>query len=132
MSFETTLTEDTTSPDQKNGLLVVGGLLGALAASSCCVLPLALTVFGISGAWMANLRALAPYQPYLVAASVGLLAYGFYRVYRKPRVACGDGSACARPLPNRIVKAGLWLGAVIVAVVLSFPIWFPAALPYLP
>ena len=38
-----------------------GGMLGALAASSCCILPLALFTLGISGAWIANLTALAPY-----------------------------------------------------------------------
>jgi mercuric ion transport protein len=32
------------------GLMAVGGLLGALVASSCCLLPLALFGLGVSGA----------------------------------------------------------------------------------
>ena len=31
---------------------------------SCCVVPLALFALGVSGAWIANLTQLAPYQPY--------------------------------------------------------------------
>ncbi len=43
-------------------LVAAGGILGALAASSCCILPLVLVLFsvGISGAWIGNLTELAP------------------------------------------------------------------------
>lgn len=113
------------------GLFTVGGILAALAATSCCILPLALTVLGVSGAWMANLRALSPYQPYFIGLAVLALGYGFYQVYWR-RPACADGDACAKPLPNRLVKLGLWTGAVIVVMAASFPLWFPLIVPYLP
>jgi mercuric ion transport protein len=119
------------APDRKAGWLAAGGILGAVGATSCCVLPLALTLLGVSGAWMANLRALAPFQPYFIALAVAAMGYGFYRVYR-PRVACTEGDACAKPLPNTVVKTGLWTGATIVAIAASFPAWFPIILPYLP
>jgi len=80
---------------------------------------------------MTNLRALAPFQPYFIALAVVALGYGFYRVYR-PRKTCADGDACAKPLPNTLVKTGLWSGATIVAIAISFPVWFPIILPYLP
>ena len=113
------------------GLLAASGVAAAIGAASCCVLPLAFTLLGISGAWMANLRALSPYQPYLIGLAVLALGYGFYQVYwRQP--ACAEGDACARPLPNRLVKSGLWSGAIVVAIAASFPIWFPAVVPYLP
>jgi mercuric ion transport protein len=41
-------------------LLAVGGILAALAASSCCIAPLVLFALGVSGAWIANLSQLAP------------------------------------------------------------------------
>ena len=41
----------------KAGWAAAGGILGALAASSCCILPLALFMLGISGAWIGNLTA---------------------------------------------------------------------------
>jgi mercuric ion transport protein len=124
---------DAREPEQgTQRLLVAGGIIGALAASSCCILPLVLTVFGISGAWMANLRALAPYQPYFIAMAIVVIGFGFYQVYWRTRQACAEGSVCARPLPNRMVKSGLWIGTVFVLSALSFPIWFPTILPYLP
>lgn len=58
-------------------LAAAGGLLGALAASSCCLLPLALFSLGIGGVWIGNLMALAPYQPIFAAITLGLLGYGF-------------------------------------------------------
>jgi len=113
-------------------IALTGGILGALGASACCVLPLALTLLGVGGAWMANLRAMAPYQPFFLALAVVSLGYGFYQVYWKPGTACTGGEACAKPLPNRFVKTGLWLGTFIVVVALIFPLWFPLILPYLP
>jgi len=99
--------------------IAAGGVLGALAASSCCILPLVLFSLGISGAWIANLTALAPYKPYFVAATLALLGYGYFLVYMKPSQACADG-ACARPLPNRLVKASLWIATVFVVAALAF------------
>ncbi|MGJ4944794.1 mercuric transporter MerT family protein [Bradyrhizobium sp. HKCCYLS1011] len=41
-------------------LMAAGGLLGALAASSCCILPVVLFSLGISGAWIENFTQLSP------------------------------------------------------------------------
>ncbi|WAP71408.1 MULTISPECIES: mercuric transporter MerT family protein [Aurantimonadaceae] len=108
-------------------LTVAGGLMGALAASSCCILPLVLFSFGIGGAWVGNLTALAPYQPFFVAVTLASLGYGYWRVYRKP-AACVDGDTCARPLPNLLVKVGLWAAIAIVAAALAFPFVAPLLL----
>jgi mercuric ion transport protein len=105
---------------ERQRLVAVGGILGALAASSCCVIPLVLFSLGIGGAWIGNLTALAPYKPLFVAGTAGLLGYGFYLVYWKPKRACADDAACARPLPNRFVKTGLWTATVLVAVAFAF------------
>ena len=108
-------------------LAVAGGLLGALAASSCCVLPLLLFSVGAGGAWIGNLTALAPYQPVFVAITLALLGYGFWLVYHK-RTVCAEGDVCARPLPDRLVKTGLWTETVIVAAALAFPYAAPVLL----
>ena len=101
-------------------LVAAGGILGALAASSCCIVPLILFSLGIGGAWIGNLTALAPYKPFFVAATAGLLGYGFYLAYWKPRRACADGAACARPIPSRIVQLALWIATVIVVAAFAF------------
>ena len=126
--------QDTTAAENsgQHKLIAAGGILGAIAATSCCILPLVLTLIGVSGAWMANLRALAPYQPYFIAMTVACLAYGFYLVYWKPKQACADGAACARPMPGIVVRGSLWLATAIVVAAATFGYWFPYLLPYLP
>jgi mercuric ion transport protein len=101
-------------------LMAAVGLLGALAASSCCILPLVLFSLGVSGAWIGNFTRLAPYQPCFIAATTAFLGYGYWLVYRPSKSACADGGVCARPLPIRLVKAGLILATILVVAALGF------------
>lgn len=119
--------DDTT----KTKLIAAGGILGALAASTCCVVPLVLFSLGISGAWIGNLTALTAYKPFFIAITLGFLAYGYYLIYRKPKVACVDGEACARPLPNRIVKVSLWVATLLVLIAFAWPVIIPVIAPYI-
>ena len=104
---------------RKQSLMAAGGLLGALAASSCCILPLVLFGLGVSGAWIGNFTRLAPYQPYFIAATLGFLGYAYWLVYRSSTRACADGEACARTLPNRIVKTSLILATILTVAALG-------------
>ncbi len=101
-------------------MIAVGGIFGALAASSCCIVPLILFSLGIGGAWIGNLTALAPYKPIFVAGTAGLLGYGFYLVYWKLRRACAEGAACARPISNHLVQLALWIATVLVIAAFAF------------
>lgn len=109
-------------------LAAAGGLLGALAASSCCILPLALFGLGVSGAWIGNFTQLAPYQPYFIAAAIGFLGYGYWLIYRSAKLACAPGDACVRPIPSRLVKAGLVIATLLVAAALGFNFLAPVFL----
>jgi mercuric ion transport protein len=100
-------------------LVAAGGLIGAILASSCCIAPLLLLTLGVSGAWMGNLTALAPYQGYFLTATVGFLAAGYWYVYFKPKKACEDDSYCATPQSDRVVNLALWVATVLVALALS-------------
>src|SRR5260221_3267349 len=98
---------DTAAIGRRQKLAAVGGILAAFGAASCCVVPFALFMLGVSGAWISNLTALEPYQPVFATVTFGFLGYGFYLVYRKPRVACAAGSYCARPGSGRRATSGL-------------------------
>ena len=113
------------APAAGNGLLAAGGIIAALGASSCCILPLVLFSVGASGAWIGNLTALAPYQPAFFAAALALLGFGFCRVYRRSASACADGSVCAKPGSTRMTKIGLWAATVLVLGAVSFPYTAP-------
>ena len=101
-------------------LLSLGGALAGIGASSCCVIPFTLVSLGAGGAWLSNLTALAPYQPYFLTAALALLAAGFWRVYRRPTAPCAEGSYCASPASDRIAKIGLWTGTALVVAALAF------------
>ncbi len=110
------------------GLASVGAVFSAIAASSCCILPLALFAIGVGGAWIGNLTALAPYQPVFVTVGSGFLGYGFYSVYRKPKTACADGDTCGAPPSSRIAKTALWMATALIAAAVAFPYVAPRLL----
>lgn len=105
------------------GLLAGGGLVGALLASTCCVVPLVLLTLGISGAWIGKLTALAPYQGYFTAGTLALLAAGFWIVYWKPRKACADGTYCVNPKSERVIRIVLWAATALIGVALTVDWW---------
>ena len=109
-------------------LLATGGLLGALAASSCCILPLLLFTFGVGGAWIGNFTRLAPYQPYFIAATLLFLGAGYWLVFRVSKEQCAEGAACARRLPHRLVKGVLIGATVLVLAALGFDFLAPQIL----
>ncbi len=108
--------------------MAAGGILGAIAASTCCIVPLALFSLGVSGAWIGQLTALSAYQPIFITLTLGFLGYGYWLVYRKPKAACEEGEACARPLPNHLVKGGLWLATLLVGLAIAWPYIVPLIL----
>ena len=109
-------------------LLSAGGILGAVAGSSCCVLPLLFVSLGITGSWMVNLTALEPFRPYFIAFAVLALGGGFYFAYRTPKTtACATDGSCGTVRSRTLTRAMLWTGVVFVAIGVGFPYaapWF--------
>jgi mercuric ion transport protein len=111
-----------------SGLVAAGSVFGALAASACCIAPLALFSLGVSGAWIGNLTSLAPYQPIFVIATLGFLGAGFVMVYRKPKAACAIDGTCAYPISTRTTKIALWGATILIAAAIAFPYVTPLIL----
>jgi mercuric ion transport protein len=124
------INDENSTGDSTRGqaLLATGGLLGALAASSCCIAPLILFSLGVSGAWIGSLTRLAPYQPILIAATLACLGAGAWLLRRASNQACGEAQACARPLPLRLVKAALIVAALLIIAALGFDLLAPMLL----
>lgn len=111
--------------DRRERWLAAGGLVGAILASSCCVLPLIFVLVGVSGAWIGNLTALEPYKTWFAAIALLNIGYGFWRVYFQPSAACADESVCATGQPRNATKVALWLGLLLVIVALTTDWWAP-------
>ena len=82
----------------------------ALAFGVCCVAPWAVTLLGVAGAVL--LAGLAFIQPYVVAATIVLLGFGFWFVYRRPR----PDAACDITQQRRL-RWLVWAAAIIVIVI---------------
>ena len=118
-------------PDSRKArMIAAGGILGALAASTCCIVPLILFSLGVSGAWIGNLTALGPYKPIFIVITLGFLSYGYWTINRKPK-ACAEGETCAQPLPNRLVKTALWASTILIVTALFWNWIAPVVAPML-
>ena len=103
-------------------MLAAMALAGAIAASSCCVLPLLFVSVGISGAWIGTLTALAPYQPIFLATAAASIAAGFWTMSRRKAAVCA-GSDCGAAKSRTATKVALWIGLLVLIVAGSVEWW---------
>lgn len=83
-------------------------------ASACCLGPVVLVLLGV-GAFGASLAALEPYRPFLLAVTLALLGAAFYSAYRPA------GTSVCAPASRRRAKLGVWLAALFVTALVTFP-----------
>lgn len=110
---------------RKQSIFASGGVIGAILASSCCILPLLFVMLGISGAWIGSLTALLPYKPIFAGIALVFIGLGFWQVYFKTKPACDEDSYCAKPQSSIITKSALWLSSVVVVLSLTIDWWAP-------
>ena len=108
---------------QRAGLTAT--VVSAVAASICCVGPLAAALLGMTS--LGALVKFEKYRPLFTAVTLLFLAGAFYVTYRpKPQAACEPGSLCATHGPDRMDRLNrrvLWAATAIVLLVLTFPTW---------
>nr|WP_283818779.1 mercuric transporter MerT family protein [Rhodopseudomonas boonkerdii] len=85
---------------------------------------LALVGLSVSGVRIGNLTRLAAYRPWIVAATLAVLSYG-YRLSCLGRSSCAAAGSCARPLSDRFVRTGLVVATLLVAAELGFDLIAP-------
>ena len=122
---EATQTHAVTNPTDgqpSSVMLGAGSVLGGLAVSACCVLPLAFVLIGVGGSWMGTLVGFGAYKFITIPITLLMLGIGFYFAYRKPKsVDCNADGTCGTPTSNRIARTLLWIGAAIAAIGIGFP-----------
>ena len=104
--------------------LAVAGI-AALLASGCCVAPLLLALAGVSGTWIAQLRRIGPYSPWLIGLSVAALALSGWRLFRRPddRACDAQGDACRQV--NGAARRWFWFVAALALVPMVVPLVAP-------
>lgn len=111
--------------DRNRTIFASGGVIGAILASTCCIVPLLFVMLGISGAWIGSLTALEPYKPVFAAIALVFIGLGFRQVYFKDRPVCDGDSYCAKSQSSAITKGALWISTVVVLLALTINWWAP-------
>src|SRR5712664_2244181 len=107
-----------TALDTKGSL--VAGVLAAIGASLCCVVPLVLLALGIGGAWISNLTALEPYRPIFIGLTLVFLGLAFRRLYLMPKV-CEPGTSCANPRNTKRQRVAFWSVSLLLLGLIAVP-----------
>ena len=100
--------------------LAAGGLVAAFGVASCCALPVALSILGISAASLVGIGYLAAqYQQELFYAAAACLGASAFIMVRQRRARmCAPGTVCASPMLDWGSKIALVLAVGLL--VLSF------------
>ena len=72
------------------GLSLVAAIAAGFSAT-CCVLPIALTILGFGGGWLAFLGFFATNRPYVLATGLVLLALAAFLMWRQNRSCSKNG-----------------------------------------
>lgn len=108
------------------GSSLAGGVLAAIGASLCCVVPLVLVTIGVGGVWVSSLTALEPLRPVFIVAAAVLFGLAYRRLYLAP-ASCEPGQVCADPAIQRRQRILFWVMALLAMALVAFP-WFAATL----
>lgn len=103
---------------------LAGGILAAVGASACCLVPLVLVSVGIGGAWVSSITMLEPLQPVLLMLTVACFAIAYQRLFR---TACAAGEMCVAPAIQRRQRIFFWGAASMVLPLVTFP-WYAGLL----
>ena len=106
---------------KKQRIAIGASVLSAVAASLCCILPLAAVILGVSG--FAASAVFVKWRPLLLAVTAALLAAAWYFTYRKPKAACCGEGACAATPAAKWNKLILWMATLVVVAVAAFPLY---------
>lgn len=111
-------------PDTAKTVLSAGGMLAAFGVASCCALPIALSLLGISAASLVGIGYLAAqYQQELFYVAVACLSAAGLVMWRQRQApVCASDAACSRPAAGWPSLIAFGLGLALLA--LTF--WYAA------
>jgi len=117
------------SKKAKDSLLSIGSAfssLGAILATSCCIVPIVLVNLGLGGAWVANLAELKPYRMYFIAVAVVFAGIGLFIYIRNLMQPC---DACEPK--SFFKKIGVPLILSISVLLIALALLLPSVEPYI-
>lgn len=105
--------------------------LGALAASSCCVLPIILGGLGAGAGVFTFLGVLAPLRVPLMLASALAVVVGWFFHARRREAACRPDGSCTIPRRSPAALVLLSLATLLIAAAAAWGYFEPALIKML-
>lgn len=99
---------------------LIAGVLAAIGASVCCVVPLVLLALGIGGSWVGSLTAMTPYRPIFMGLTFLFIELAFRQLYLVPQV-CAPGAPCADANTTKRQRLLFWIVPVLLLDLLAVP-----------
>ncbi len=109
---------ETKNDDKKLLTIIIGSIISALLASSCCLAPFLFLVFGVSMSSLTFLNYFAPYKSYFLVLSFILLAYLWfdYIKNRSKKLQCDTWL-------SKNYRYILIAGSFIAVIFVTYPYW---------
>lgn len=118
------------SPKWFAALGLIAGL-GAVVASSCCVIPLGLAALGAGAGVMGGIEMIAEWRVPLLLISALAIIGGWGAWSLKRPIPCASGAGCASPQNSRATLALLLCASTIVLAAASWNYIDPALIKLL-
>ena len=100
--------------------LLCSGILAAIGASGCCLLPFLALSAGIGGAWLGALTSIGS-SAHLVLLAVSLVSLGWALYFSWRPIRCRPDAACARPDVKNRQRTLVTLVSLLVVLWLLLP-----------
>ncbi len=101
----------------KDKYAVIGGMVTAVLAASCCIGPVLFLLFGITG--LGFLSSLAWFRPYFIGITLVIVAVSFHYAYGRGARCADDGKCSLRTM--RVKKVMFWILVAFSVFGVGFP-----------
>ena len=98
--------------------LIIGSIISALLAGSCCLAPLLFLIFGVSMSSLSFLQIFAPFQLYFSIFALLVVSYLWYNYFQRVK----NQFVCATSLCKNY-KLYLSIGTFFVLLFSTYPYW---------
>ncbi|NDB62052.1 mercury transporter MerT [bacterium] len=111
--------EQTSAPKVLGGLAAFAGI-GAILASSCCVIPLVLAAVGASAGIFGAFQTLAEWRMPLLSVAVLSIIGGWFTWWKKRNVICSSVVSCSTSTRSNTSVTLLSISSLIIVLGLSW------------
>jgi len=102
--------------------ILIAGLIAAIVAAFCCLVPIIILSLGLSSAWVSTLAPLNAYRPLAIIITLVCIGFAYWKLYHS-KSSCQEKTDCATTKARQRSKVLFWCVSIIAVLLLISP-WF--------